>query len=67
MSNADINEHPNTHILVRVYNIRNGTTMLNNDDDRQAFQDVNRLRGWPVEAHYTPIGWDAHNICLLYP
>ena len=35
----------------------------NNDDDRQAFQDVNR--GWPVEAHYTPIRRDAHNLSIM--
>ena len=35
----------------------------NNDDDRRAFQDVNR--GWPVEAHYTPIRRDARNLSIM--
>ena len=35
----------------------------NNDNDRQAFQDINR--GWPVEAHYMPIFWDAHNLSIM--
>ena len=35
----------------------------NNDDDRRAFQDINR--GWPVEAHYTPIRRDARNLSIM--
>ena len=35
----------------------------NNDNDRRAFQDINR--GWPVEAHYTPIRRDARNLSIM--
>ena len=35
----------------------------NNDDDCWAFQDVNK--GWPVEAHYTSIRRDAHNLSIM--
>ena len=35
----------------------------NNDGDRRAFQDVNK--GWPVEAHYTPIRRDARNLSIM--
>ena len=35
----------------------------NNDNDHRAFQDINR--GWPVEAHYTPICRDACNLSIM--
>ena len=41
----------------------NGDDDNNNDIDRRAFQDVNR--GWPVEAHYTPICRDARNLSIM--
>ena len=33
------------------------------DHDHRACQDVNR--GWPVEAHYTPIRQDARNLSIM--